>query len=164
MGDLELQTPPLQATDQDRLADLPGVFPAAHRAYGLLIVDDEWHVRGMLEAGLRQEGFAVWTAATGQEALELYRIHGEVIDVVLLDVRMPDLDGPQTLAALRDHSPQVRCCFMSGDLGGYTMEGLRSAGAVDVLQKPFPLREVARRLRDLACPPFARAAAVSPGR
>jgi CheY-like chemotaxis protein len=162
MADLELKTPPLPATDQGRLADLPGIFPAPHRAYGLLIVDDEWHVRGMLEVGMRHEGFAVWTAATGQEALDLYRTQGEVIDVVLMDVRMPGLDGPQTLTALRDQDPQIRCAFMSGDLGDYTTESLCSVGAVAVLRKPFLLREVAEMLRELARLPFARAAAVSP--
>jgi CheY-like chemotaxis protein len=47
----------------------------------------------------------VWLAAGGQEALDLYQRHREAIDVVLLDVRMPGLDGPQTLAALRALNP-----------------------------------------------------------
>jgi CheY-like chemotaxis protein len=120
------------------------------RKRGLLVVDDEEGVRGVLSAWMRSHGFAVWLAASGQEALELYRRHRETIDVVLLDVRMPGLDGPQTLAGLQEVSPQIRCCFMSGDPGGYTEKGLRDLGAAAVLPKPFRLPEVAQVLLALA--------------
>ncbi len=103
----------------------------------------------MLDAGLRQQGFAVWLAADGRAAVDLYRRHGPAIGVVLMDVRMPGMDGPQTLAAVRDINPRVPCCFMSGDTGGYTEAGLRNLGAA-VLRKPFRLAEVGRILRDLA--------------
>jgi CheY-like chemotaxis protein len=122
----------------------------APQKYGILAVDDEEGVRGMLRFGLGQHGFAVWLAANGHEALQQYWRHRARIDVVLLDVRMPGLDGPQTLAALRQLNPQVRCCFMSGDLGSYTAEGLRHLGAAAVLPKPFRLPEVVQVLRELA--------------
>jgi CheY-like chemotaxis protein len=70
--------------------------------------------------------------------------------VVLLDVRMPELDGPGTLAALQTLDPQVRCCFMSGYLGGYTEERLLSLGAAAVLPKPFQLANTVRLLWELA--------------
>ena len=123
--------------------------PAWPRKYGVLAVDDERGVRGLLDVGLRQEGFAVWLAADGRAAIDLYRHSGGVIDAVLMDVRMPGLDGPQTLAALREINPQVRCCFMSGDPGGYTEGGLCDLGAAAVFRKPFCLAEVARVLREL---------------
>ena len=102
-----------------------------------------------MDAGMRQVGFAVWLAATGQKALNLYRQGSQVIDVVLLDVRMPGLDGPQTLAGLRDINPQVRCCFMSGDLGSYTGWRLYNLGAAALIRKPFHLGEVAQVLCEL---------------
>ena len=107
-------------------------------------------MRGALEAALRREGYDVWLAADGQEALVQYWDRREDIDVILLDVRMPSLDGPQTLAALRQLNPRVRCCFMSGDLGSYTEGELRGLGAAGVLYKPFPLAEVARVVGHLA--------------
>jgi CheY-like chemotaxis protein len=134
---------------QHRLAESPGPAPAVSRACGILVVDDEAGVRGVLDAGLRQRGFTVWLADSGREALQLYRRHRGAIDVVLLDVRMPDLDGPQTLAALRELHPHVRCCFMSGDPCSHTAEGLRDLGAAAVLPKPFRLDEVAQVLRDV---------------
>jgi CheY-like chemotaxis protein len=90
------------------------------RQLGILIVDDEDPVRRILDLGLRAQGFTVWLAADTLTAVELYRGHHDAIDVVLLDVRMPDRDGPETLAALRELDPHVTCCFMSGDTGDYT--------------------------------------------
>jgi CheY-like chemotaxis protein len=125
--------------------------------YGILVADDEEGVRGVLDIGMRQQGFDVWLAADGREALDLYRRHGEAIDVVLLDVRMPGQDGPQTLAALQQLNPRVRCCFMSGDFDcyneggrGYTEKKLRDLGAAGVLPKPFRLDEIAQLLWQLA--------------
>src|SRR5258707_543209 len=69
---------------------------------GVLVVDDEHLVRIMVQLGLEQNGFEVWPASNGRKAVRLYRTHRESIGVVLLDVRMPGLDGPQTLEALRE--------------------------------------------------------------
>ncbi len=133
-----------------QLAESSEALRATPRLCGVLIADDEGGLRGVLGVALRQEGFAVWLAASGREALDLYRSHREAIDMVLLDVLMPGLDGPETLAALQELNPQIRCCFMSGDLGGFTGGGLRHLGAAAVLQKPFLLTEVAQVLRQLA--------------
>jgi CheY-like chemotaxis protein len=117
---------------------------------GILVVDDDEGVRSLLNFTMRQQGFAVWLAADGQEALDLYRHHRDTIDVVLLDVRMPGMDGPQTLAKLHQLNPQICCCFMSGDLGSYTEGQLGNLGARAVLLKPFHLGQLARVLWELA--------------
>jgi CheY-like chemotaxis protein len=139
-----------QRTGDGCVAESPAVTPGAPAKYSILVIDDDEGVRGVLSVALRQRGFAVWLAADGQEALDLYRHHGPVIDVVVIDVRMPGLDGPQTLAALQAFNPQVHCCFMSGDLGSYTERGLRNQGAAAVFPKPLHLAEVTRVLWELA--------------
>lgn len=101
---------------------------------------------------MRAQGFAVWLAADALTAVELYRGHHDAIDVVLLDVRMPNRDGPETLAALRELDPYVRFCFMSGDMGKYTEENLLDLGAVAVFQKPLRLSELARQLMEITAP------------
>jgi CheY-like chemotaxis protein len=116
----------------------------------VLVVDDEACIRDVLSIGLRHHGFAVWLATEGYEALDLYRRTCTAIDVVLMDVQMPGLDGPHTLAALQELNPSVRCCFMSGDLGSYTEGELLALGAVAVLHKPFSLAEVSYVLEQLA--------------
>src|SRR5262249_45350297 len=78
---------------------------------------------------------------------EAYRRHGRAVAAVLLDVRMPGLDGPQTLAALRRLDPAVRCCLMSGEPGGYTAEELLRPGADGLPGQPVALGELAARVR-----------------
>ncbi|MBK9120678.1 MAG: response regulator [Phycisphaerales bacterium] len=114
---------------------------------GVLVADDEPAIRECLQVGLAREGFSVWLAADGQEALEVFRAHSDAIDVLLLDVRMPHLDGPATLAGLQQLSPQVPCCFMSGHLGSHTANELLRSGAHALLPKPFHLSEVVQLLR-----------------
>jgi DNA-binding response OmpR family regulator len=76
--------------------------------------------------------------------------------VVLLDVVMPGLDGPHTLAALQKLCPTVRCCFMTGSPTPYTEEGLLELGAVRVFRKPFAFTEVLDTLNELAGRPPRR--------
>jgi DNA-binding response OmpR family regulator len=114
---------------------------------GVLVVDDEAHVRQLLELVLTREGFRVWSAGGGRAAVEFYRRNQGLIGAVLLDVKMPGLDGPATLAALRQINPDVRALFISADPGAYAAETLLGMGADAVLQKPFDLSEVCRAVR-----------------
>ena len=113
---------------------------------GVLVVDDDRLVRIIVQLGLERDGFDVWLASSGLEAIDLYQKHQSRIAVVLLDVRMPGLDGPQTLDALRKLNPAARACFMSGDLGDYGPEELRRRGAASLVAKPFRLDQLANLL------------------
>jgi CheY-like chemotaxis protein len=129
-------------------------MPDNERPPGVLVVDDDEPVRTLLGAALPRLGFAVWLAASGQEALTAYAEHGGSIAVVLLDVVMPGLDGPQTLAALRRTDPAVRAVFMTAHAGAYTEEALLGLGASRVVYKPFPsLTGLAQLLREVAAGP-----------
>lgn len=142
------------AIDQTRPLPTPGseARPPQEYAPTILIADDEPAIRKFLETGLQSHGFHVLLAADGQQAIDLYRRHGEAIAAVLLDVRMPDLDGPETLKALRRLNPDLRICFMSGDTGNYDLRELRRWGR-HVIPKPFRLPEVADALRHLVTEP-----------
>jgi DNA-binding NtrC family response regulator len=121
----------------------------------VLIVDDEPAIRVLLERYCMLNGLQPVLAASGAEAVEIYRREGEKIGVVLLDVRMPGMSGPATLEVLRRLNPQVRCCFMSGDLGDYTAEELRQQGALHLFNKPLPLRELIAALQAIVASPSA---------
>jgi CheY-like chemotaxis protein len=116
---------------------------------GVLIADDEHFVRTMLLLGLEQYGFEVHAAADGREAVAVYQQHRERIAVVLLDVIMPGLDGPQTLTALRELNPNIPACFMTGDMGTYDSQQLLECGAAKVVTKPFYLGQMAGILQRL---------------
>jgi CheY-like chemotaxis protein len=117
---------------------------------GVLVVDDDASIRLLLDAALRQRGFTVWTACDGEEALELYRLHRSAIALVLLDVRMPILDGPQTVAVLRQWEPALTFCFMSGQSGDYSPQQLLALGAACVFEKPFRIAEVQEIVEQLS--------------
>jgi CheY-like chemotaxis protein len=116
---------------------------------GVLVVDDDHLVRVMLQLGLERNGFDVWLAADGREAIDLYREHRESIAVVLLDVRMPGLDGPGTLDALREVNPAVLACFMSGGMGAHDPQELLRRGAASIIAKPFHIDQLTNNLRQL---------------
>jgi DNA-binding response OmpR family regulator len=115
-------------------------------------VDDESVIRDLLQIALQQQGFVVWAAANGHEAVQLYQRHRQKIALVLLDVRMPGLDGPETLAALRHLDPAVVCCFMTGEAGAFTEAELLQQGAARVFPKPFALAELRAAVCELATP------------
>src|SRR5262245_35798351 len=108
---------------------------------GVLVVGDETAVLGVLAARLRTEGYKVWSAGHGRQAVELYQRHREAIAVVLLDVPMPGMDGPHTLTALQELCPTVRCCFMPGSPTPSTEEALLQTGAARVFREPFAFTE-----------------------
>jgi two-component system, OmpR family, response regulator len=117
----------------------------------VLLVDDDPSVRQMLDLALSRYGVVPLVADGSETAVEVFRKHAQTIEVVLLDVQMPGADGPQTLAALRQINPHVRCCFMSGFSGKYSEVQLLAMGASQVFVKPFKsLEELARRLREAA--------------
>ncbi len=86
----------------------------------------------MLELALRLSRFNVLVAANGQQAVEIYRTGA--VDAVLMDERMPVMDGPQSLAALQKIDANVRCFFMSGASGQYSDDDLSRMGAVAVCE------------------------------
>jgi CheY-like chemotaxis protein len=106
----------------------------------ILVVEDDDAVCRMLGLALRGFGFSVQLASSGVQAIDIFQ--REPFDVVLMDVRMPDMDGPQTMAALKKIDPIVVCCFMSADPGRYDSEDLIRRGASGVIQKPFALEEL----------------------
>lgn len=140
----------------ERGVGLDGGPAGAARKLGVLVVDDDDLVRQMLQVNLQRQGFAVWLAANGTEAIDLYRRVRDDVVVVLLDVRMPGPDGLQTLQVLRGLDPDVRCCLMSGYADEFRLDDLLKTGARHFIPKPFRLPELTRVIRSLAGVPEPR--------
>lgn len=113
---------------------------------GVLVVDDDSILRGLLSSGLASEGFPVWSASSGPEAVRIYAEHLRQIDVVLLDVRMPGWDGPRALRSLQALNPGLCCWFMTGMVGRDTERELLSLGAARFFAKPFHFTELVQAL------------------
>jgi CheY-like chemotaxis protein len=138
---------PADTLRPQHLIDTVSMVP---RRLGLLVVDDDVLVRTLLDVALRRHGFAVWVAADGPEALQLYARHRHRIDLALLDVYMPGMSGPQVLRALRAVNPTLRGCLMSGARNPYTDAELRGLGVARFFAKPFQLADLVRALARLA--------------
>jgi len=113
----------------------------------VLIVDDE---KIILETGkqmLEAMGYRVLLAANGQEALEIYERMGEQIDIVLLDMVMPNMGGGETYDRLKEIDPAIKVLLSSGySLDGQATEILER-GCDAFIQKPFSLEQLSRSLR-----------------
>lgn len=108
----------------------------------ILIVDDEAAVRGVLGDYFVEHGYAVFTAADGGEALALFaREHPHV---VLLDVRMPGLDGLQVLKRLRAADPDVAVIMVTANEDVVLAREMLSIGAFDYVPKPFDFEHLNR--------------------
>jgi CheY-like chemotaxis protein len=120
-------------------------------------VDDDELLRRLLDVVLRQSGFEVWPAASGREAVELLRAHRRDIALALIDVHMPEVDGPATLEALRALDPSLCGCFITADWAPYTIDDLFARGACLVFHKPFDLSCFTLALRHLVFGPQSQA-------
>src|SRR5512134_737088 len=121
----------------------------------VLVVDDEKNIQLTLSRALTMAGHAVETAGGGREALE--KIAALPVDVVVMDVRMPDLDGLSVLEKARETRPGLPVVIMSGHGSLETVRSAFKLGAFDYLEKPITEKDkllVAVRnalaLRDLA--------------
>ena len=133
--------------------------PDAPRARVGIAIESSWYaavrlaqaglgaIRGVLERFLRREGSRVIVASGGREAINALR--AEPVDAVLLDLRMPDLDGAQVYRVLLAERAELagRTVFLSGDITGVAEE----LGVPDnrVLLKPIELADLKRVLLDL---------------
>lgn len=117
---------------------------------GILVVDDHKYLLEMLEGILVKRGFQVWACSSGKEAIHLFREHSRHICLVLLDVRMPELDGPQTLEELRKIDSNFHACFMSGFLGNHQLDDLLAMGVIHFFEKPVQTPGITDTLWNLA--------------
>ena len=111
----------------------------------ILLVDDEPSHRLMLRANLREEGFETEEAADGQEAVD--RVGRHFYDLVLMDVRMPVLDGIEALQKIKKISPAIPVIMMTayGSIDS-AVEALKS-GADDYLTKPLDMEELLLKVK-----------------
>lgn len=110
----------------------------------ILIVDDEKEIRDLIEIYLKSEGYEIFKSENGLEALEI--LNREEIDLVILDVMMPKLDGIQTCIKIREKSelPVIMLSAKSEDID--KIFGL-NMGADDYISKPFNALELIARVK-----------------
>jgi CheY-like chemotaxis protein len=114
----------------------------------ILYVEDEPDIRTIATMSLQMVGkFQVHACSSGAQALAA--IGDFLPDLLLLDVMMPDMDGPATLARLREHpaGAAVPAVFMTAKVQAGEIDAFKSLGVVDVIPKPFDPMKLADQLR-----------------
>ncbi|BDU23191.1 response regulator [Dyella sp. GSA-30] len=112
----------------------------------VLVIDDEAQIRKFLDIGLRAEGYEVLLAANGEEGLALAATRSP--DLVILDLGLPDREGHEVLADLRQWSQLPVLVLSVRDTEKEKVRAL-DAGANDYVTKPFGIQELMARLRAL---------------
>lgn len=112
----------------------------------LLLVDDDWMNREILQAQLELAGFRVVPANGGEQALELARDHD--LSLVLLDIRMGGMDGYSVCAALKSHAAtaHIPVILMTAYISQDAERRAASAGAAGILLKPFDTLGLSQKL------------------
>ena len=110
----------------------------------ILIADDEEDILEIVADRLEFYGFEVQTARDGVECLEA--IDRQVPDLLLLDIRMPRLDGLEVLARLQQTQPELPVVVISASTDRQVAEDTLSRGAVDYLLKPFEPAELQEKV------------------
>ena len=112
----------------------------------IMLVDDEERFLATTQKVLRRKGYEVLTAQSGQEALE--KLKTGIIHVVILDVKMPGMDGVATLKEIKKRYPLVEVIMLTGHATVESaVEGLK-AGANDYLVKPADMDELIEKAKE----------------
>jgi DNA-binding response OmpR family regulator len=115
----------------------------------IVVVDDDPHVRRMLERLCRQEGYEVLVAEDGRAALGVIEGLQRPVDLLITDLRMPAMGGEELLATLSDRQVVRNVLFITGL--GHLYQPRRKD--ILVLEKPFPTAALVARVRELLGPP-----------
>jgi len=111
---------------------------------GLLIVDDEERFLSTTKALLDKRGINTFTASNGPHAMEI--LDSQPIDVVILDVKMPGLDGVEVLRVIKKRHPLIEVIMLTGHASAESaVEGL-SLGAFDYLMKPCDIQTLIEKV------------------
>ena len=113
------------------------IVPPMQGSKGILLVEDEDMVRDMAEQTLKHLGYSVIASSGGTEALELFNRHHDEIDCVITDLSMPDMDGWETIAALRQVERNIQIILVSGYDEVDVMSGGQSERPQVFLHKPY---------------------------
>jgi two-component system cell cycle sensor histidine kinase/response regulator CckA len=115
----------------------------------VLVAEGEARLRALYRIALERDDFEVLLAADGREAVNLYRLHSEKIDLVLMDLYVQKLDGLSAMQQMHKVNPDLICCMISGTCDLEREEYLLDCGAACILQKPLRVADLSWALQHL---------------
>jgi two-component system, cell cycle sensor histidine kinase and response regulator CckA len=115
----------------------------------VLFVDDEEMIVEVARELLERLGYRTLVAGSGREAVALYAANRERIDVVILDMIMPDMGGGETYNRIKEMNPEVKVLLSSGYSINGTASEIMNRGCNGFIQKPFKIKELSQKLREI---------------
>lgn len=115
----------------------------------IILVEDDDPVRIFGARALRNKGYKVIEARSGEAALDVIRDATQAIDLLITDVVMPHMDGPGLVREVREINPEMKVIFISGYTEDAFRQRLDSDVGIEFLPKPFSLKELAAKVRDV---------------
>jgi len=112
----------------------------------IMIVEDEPMLRELVSDLLTGEGYRVLLASNGQEAVETYKKERENVRLVILDMIMPEMDGPATFRALRQLNPELKVLISSGFSQDSSVQKLLNSGAAGFVGKPYQTEDLLKAI------------------
>jgi two-component system cell cycle sensor histidine kinase/response regulator CckA len=101
----------------------------------------------MLQTVLSSKGYEVLTASDGIEAVEIYALHQDHINLVVADIGLPRLAGSEVFLRLKQNNPGIKVVLASGFLDPVMVAEMMKAGAKEFIQKPYQLTEFLKSVR-----------------
>jgi two-component system cell cycle sensor histidine kinase/response regulator CckA len=139
----------LPGSDKDVKEDFQPQETALKGTGAILLVDDEDMVTDVGRQMLEKLGYKVLVASGGRQAIDIFRQNRDDIDLVLLDMVMPEMGGGETFDLLRQMDPEIKVLLSSG----YSVDGraheILTRGCNGFIQKPFNLNELSQKLKDI---------------
>jgi len=121
------------------------------RSASILVVEDDDLLRPMVARVLRRNGYTTLEAANGTEAEERALAHGKPLDLLLLDVGLPGMSGPEVAERLKQHWPEVKVLFISG-FGRKALADRGVQPGPGLLEKPFAPLTLLERIEAILAP------------
>ncbi len=115
----------------------------------ILLVDDEEIIRMYTKILFEENDYLVHTCEDGFQALDYYEQHGDDIDLVILDMMMPEMAGAETFKNLKQMDPEVNVIIASGYGMDTEIQSLLDDGVIDFVQKPFTLEQLSKIMQQI---------------
>jgi PAS domain S-box-containing protein len=138
----------LPATQKSLPVPPPVPARAAQGRETILVVDDETIVRQLAKAILERKGYTVLTAEDGLEALQIYEQQGDNIDLIILDLTMPRMNGRACYQELRKANPNINVILSSGYSADEAVQDLLDEGTLGFIQKPYRVEDLTRAVSE----------------
>jgi len=134
-GDLEMQE------------ILPGMAEAIkEKSPTILVVDDEFNIRSMLKEVFEMNGYFVFTAANGKEGIDIFKKHLDQIDLIILDMVMPVMDGKSAFFEIKKLNKNQKIIIISGYAKKEDLREILDKGALAFMSKPFQIESIVEKV------------------